>query len=93
MVARRIARWIFTTLVWDITSTQPLGPWARLWATRKLLAALVISALLMWREWVEHHPPEIALIVLHFLFVLAIIGLLSCVAQWFNRSSDKSPSR
>jgi hypothetical protein len=47
---------------------------------------------LTWREWVEHHPPEIVLVVLiHFFFVLALIAALVYVGQWFGRR-DKAPS-
>jgi len=61
---------------------------------RKLLLALVGSALLTWQEWVERHPPEIAIVALiHFVFVLAAIALLVYMGQWLSRSLGKSGKR
>jgi len=41
-----------------------------------LAIAAAASAVLTWREWAEHHPPHLAIIeVIHFAFVLAVIGL------------------
>jgi len=55
----------------------------RLW---KLAVAFVISALLTWREWVEHHPPEIVLVaVLHFAVVWIALLLIVQIARWLGR--------
>jgi hypothetical protein len=91
-IHRKIARWIFDSLLWDTAGTEPQGFWRRLWATRKLVVAVMGSAVLTWREWVEHHPPEIVLLALiHFVFVLAAIAVLVFVWQWFGRR-DRAPS-
>jgi hypothetical protein len=79
-------RWIIDNLLWDTSGTARKGIWRALWATRKLLVAVVVAALLTWAEWVEHHPPEIALAALiHFVFVLAVIALITYVGRWFSR--------
>jgi hypothetical protein len=95
-IHRKIARWIFDSLLWDTAGTEPHGFWRGLWATRKLVIAVVGSAVLTWREWVEHHPPEIALVALiHFVFVLAAIAVLVFVGQWVGQwlgRRDKAPS-
>jgi hypothetical protein len=52
----------------------------------KLAAAVLVSALLTWGEWIKHHPPEIAIIaVLHFLFVLIAIVLVVQIGRWLKR--------
>src|ERR1039458_5134764 len=61
-IHRRIARWIIDHLLWDTSGTVREGFWGGLWAARKLLVAVAGAALLTWREWVEHHPPEIVLV-------------------------------
>jgi hypothetical protein len=89
-VCRKSTRWIFDHLLWDTTGTTRGGFWRGLWATRKLLVAVVGSALLTWWGWVEHHPPEIVIVALiHFVF--AAIALVVYVGQWF--SDKKSPSK
>jgi len=76
-IRRKITRWIFDHLLWDTASTVRQGFGGGLWATRKLLVALAGAALLTWREWAEHKPPEIGIVALiHFVFVLAAIALL-----------------
>jgi hypothetical protein len=91
---RKIARWIIDHLLWDPTGTSREGFVRALWATRKLSIAILGSALLDWREWVTHHPPEIVLIAfIHFAFVLAAIALVVRIGQWFSRSDKKSPGR
>lgn len=88
---RKIARWIFDHLLWDTTSTARAGFWTGLWATRKLLVAFMGSAVLTWREWVEHRPPDIVIVALvHFVFVFAVIALLVYVAQWFRGRGSPS---
>jgi hypothetical protein len=90
-VARKITRWIFDHLLWDTAGTAREGFWRALWATRKLLVAVVGAALLTWWEWIEHHPPAIAIVALiHLVFVLVVIGLLVYIGQRF--SNKKSPS-
>jgi hypothetical protein len=47
-------------------------------------------ALLTWQEWVEHHPPEIAIVaVLHLVFAFTAIALLVYARQWFRRGRGK----
>lgn len=87
----RITRWIFDHLLWDTAGMAATGFWGGLWATRKLLIAVAGTALLTWREWVEHHPPEIVIAALiHFVFVFAVIGLFVYVGLWFR--DKKAPS-
>jgi hypothetical protein len=86
-IHRKIALWIFHHLLWDPAGAGPEGFWRALWAMRKLLIALAGSAALDWMEWVEHHPPEMAIVVvIHFVFVLAAIGLVVYVWQSVMRS-------
>jgi hypothetical protein len=93
-IHRRIARWIIDHLLWDTGGTVREGFWGGLWAARKLLVAVAGAALLTWREWVEHHPPEIVLVaVIHFVFTLAVIALVVQIGRWFSRSDKRSPSR
>jgi hypothetical protein len=90
-IGRKIARWIFDQLLWDTAGAAPQGFRRGVWATRKLLIALAGSEALDWMEWVEHHPPEMAIIVvIHFVFVLAAIAL--CVYVWQSVSRRKSLS-
>jgi len=91
---RKIAQWIVDHLLWDASGAAGTGFWGGLWATRKLLLALAVSAVLTWREWVEHHPPEIAIVaVMHFVIVLVVIALLVYLAQWFSRRNRAVSSR
>jgi hypothetical protein len=88
---RKVARWISDHLLWDASVAARRGAGRGLWATRKLLVALAVAALLTWREWVEHHPSEIAIVAaFHFVFVLAVIALLVYTGQWLSRSYNKS---
>jgi len=81
----RITRWIIGHLVWDPAGTARHGVLGALWATRKLCVAVAGAGLLTWWEWVEHHPPEIALVALiHFVFVLAVIAIAVQIGQWFR---------
>ena len=91
---RKIAQWIVDHLLWDTGGAAGTGFRQGLWATRKLLVAVALSAVLTWREWVEHHPPEIAIVaVMHFVIVLAVIALLVCTAQWFSRNGRRASNR
>jgi hypothetical protein len=93
-IRRKIMHWIFEHVLWDTSGAARDGFWGGIWATRKLLVALAGAALLTWREWVEHHPPEIAIVaLLHFVFVFVTIALIVYSGQWFRRSHKKSPSR
>ena len=84
--ARKVANWIRAYLLWDTAGRDPSGFLGALWATRKMLIALAATALLTWREWVEHHPPEIVIVAfLHFAFVFAAIGLAVYALQRFGR--------
>jgi hypothetical protein len=85
-IHRKIARWMIDHLLWDTAGTTREGFLRGLWATRKLLAAMAGAALLTWLEWVEHHPPEIAIVALiHFVFVLAAIALIVAIGGWRHR--------
>jgi hypothetical protein len=91
---RRITRWIIDHLLWDTTGTVRGGFRGGLWAARKLFVAVAVSGLLTWREWVEHHPPEIVLVeLIHFVFVLAAIALVVYIGRWFGRGDENSTSR
>lgn len=52
---------------------------------RTLLIALAISAVLDYIEWVEHHPPAIAVIVvLHFLFAWVVVAIVAYAWRRFS---------
>jgi hypothetical protein len=88
---KRITGWIFDHLLWDTSGAERRVFRGGLWATRKVVAALALSALLTWREWVEHRPPEIAIVeIIHFVFVLAVIALFVYIGQRFNRGGGNS---
>jgi hypothetical protein len=90
---RKITRWIIDHLIWDTANTARDGFWGGLWATRKLIAAIAGAALLTWLEWVEHHPPAIAVVALiHFVFVLAAMALVVQIREWFSRSCRRPPT-
>lgn len=87
-------RWIIENLLWDTSGTAREGLRGMLWAARKLFVAVAAAALLTWWEWVEHHPPEIALIALiHLAFVLAAIALIVRIGQSFSRGDKRSSTR
>jgi hypothetical protein len=89
---QRISRWIFDHLLWDTGGIARQGFWGGLWATRKLIIALAGSALLDWMEWVEHHPPEMVIVVLvHFVLVLGVIALFVYVGQRVKGSRKEAP--
>jgi hypothetical protein len=93
-IHRKITRWIVENLLWDTAGLAPEGFWGALWPVRKLLAAVAGATLLTWWEWVEHHPPEIAIVALiHFVFVLAAIALCVYIWGWCSRSDKASPGR
>lgn len=82
---RKIMRWMLDHMLWDTSGAAGRGFWPGLWATRKLLIALVGSGVLTWREWVEHHPPEIVIVALiHFVFVFAVSALFVYAGLWFR---------
>ena len=84
-IHRKITGWMLDHLLWDTNGAAPAGFRRGLWATRKLSAAVVGSALLTWWEWVEHHPPEIEIVALiHFVFVLAAIAIFVSIWRWFR---------
>jgi hypothetical protein len=88
----RFTNWIFDHLLWDTAGTARQGLLRVLWATRKILIAIVGSAVMTWWFWIEHHPSEIASVALiHFVFVMTLIALFVYVAQRLN--SKKSPSK
>lgn len=91
---RQITSWIIDNLLWDTTGAVRDGFWGGLWATRKLFVAVVGAALLTWGEWVEHHPPDIAVVALvHFVFVLAGIALVVYIGRFFSRHDKQSLNR
>jgi hypothetical protein len=91
---RKTTQWIVDHLLWNAGNAARTGFWGGLWATRRLLVALALSAVLTWREWVEHHPPEIAIVAaMHFALVMLVIALLVYTAQWFRRSDRKASKR
>jgi len=62
-------------------SPQPLYRNIAFW-----LAALLLSALLTWWEWVEHHPPDIALVALiHFVFIAVVLAILIAIRRRLDR--------
>jgi hypothetical protein len=79
-------RWIIYQLLWDTAGTAHAGLWRGFWATRKLVLAAAISVFFDWREWVEHHPPSMALVALiHFVFVMAAVALVVYLGGRFRR--------
>ena len=86
-IHRRFAGWIFHNLLWDTAGTARAGLLKGLWATRKLLLTVVLSALLDWLEWTHHHPPDMALVALiHFVFAQALVALGVYVWRGFGRT-------
>lgn len=84
-VHQNFTRWILDHMLWDTTGAAGTGLWLGLWATRKLLLALVGSGVLTWWEWNEHHPPDIVIVELvHFVVLFAVIALVVYVAQRFS---------
>lgn len=93
-IHRKITRWIIHHLLWDTTGATRESFRGGLWATRKLFVAVAGAALLTWWEWVEHHPPEIAVVALiHFVFVLAVTALAVHIGRWFSPSHKRSSGR
>ncbi len=92
LLHRKIARWIVDHILRDTAPNRPrAGLWRGLWATRKLLVVFAGAAGLTWWEWIEHHPPDMAIVALvHFAFVFAVIALLVYIGQCFG--DRKSPS-
>lgn len=81
----KITNWIVQQVFWDRSATMRRGFWGGLWAMRKFLVALVLAGGLTWREWAEHHPPEIVIVaLLHFIFVFALIAVLVLAGQRFR---------
>lgn len=79
-------RWMIDNIFWDSSGSPRAGLSGALWATRKLLLAVLAAALLTWMEWEEHHPPFIALIALiHFVFVLIVITLAVYIGTRLKR--------
>lgn len=73
--------WLLHRLIWDTE-----GGLSGLWPARKVVAALLLSALLTWGEWVKHRPPQIALIALiHFVLILAIVAGVVYAQEWMRR--------
>jgi hypothetical protein len=45
----------------------------------------MVSALLDYMEWVEHHPPVMAvIIVLHFVFVWVVLAIIMLLWRRFT---------
>jgi len=50
------------------------------------LIALAVSAVLDYTEWVEHHPPVMAVIaVLHFVFAWVVLAIAMLAWRRFSR--------
>jgi hypothetical protein len=78
--------WVVDRILWDKSGKPLQGFWGAPRALRKVLIALLVSAVMTWKEWVTRHPPEIALIaVLHFVFALVAVALLVYVWQFLRR--------
>jgi hypothetical protein len=85
---RKITKWFIEYFLWNVDGTPREDPWVR--EKWRPLLALVGSAFLTWREWVEHHPPEIALIALiHFVFLLIVLAVIVHAARWLSRQGKK----
>ena len=94
-IHRRMTSWFLDHLLWDTAGSSQQGFFGALWATRKLLIAVAAATLLTWREWVEHHPPEIVIVALiHFVFVFAVIALVVYIAGRLsgNKSAGGQPT-
>ena len=90
-ILQSIKSWVVDHVLWDVSAKSLLGFWGAFWALRKVLVALLVSAVMTRQEWVKHHPPEIALIALiHFVFVLVAIALLVYGGQFFLPGNRKS---
>jgi hypothetical protein len=86
-IHRKITGWIFNHLLWDTAGRAREGFWRIVWGTRKVLLALVGSALLTWLEWTKHHPPDMAVVaILHFVFMLIATALVVQIGPWFGRT-------
>ena len=90
-ILRSIKAWVVDHVLWDKSGESLQGLWGALWALRKVLVALLVSAVMTRQEWVKHHPPDIALIALiHFAFVLVAVALLVYAGHYFPRGNRKS---
>ena len=93
-IYRKITIWVIDHLLWDVNAPAREGFWGWLCVKWRLFAAVAGAALLTWREWVKHHPPEIAVVALiHFVFVLVAIALVVHIVRWFSPTDKESPSR
>jgi len=87
---RRMKRWVVDHLLWD-RSAQRSGFAGRIWAMRRLLLIFAGTAFLTWREWVEHHPPEIVIVAfLHFLFVFLVVAFAVLAGERWGRRTKKA---
>jgi hypothetical protein len=83
--------WVVDHVLWDKSGKSLQGLWGAIWASRKVLLALLVSAVMTRQERVKHHPPEIALIaVIHFALVLVAVALLVYAGNYFPRGNRKS---
>ena len=84
----KFARWVRHTLLWDPGMPARTGLWGALWALRKLMLVLSITVVLTCGEWIEHRPPEIALIALiHLVFVLTALGVVLSLGRWLRKGA------
>ncbi|HLV87719.1 MAG TPA: hypothetical protein VKV39_12120 [Candidatus Sulfotelmatobacter sp.] len=82
---RAIGRWFYQNVIWDPSPAARRGGSGILWGARKILLVLALTAFLTWREWVEHHPPEIAVVaVIHFVFVMLLVAAAVRGWQWIS---------
>jgi hypothetical protein len=90
-ILRSLKSWVVDHVLWDRSGKSIQGLSGAFWALRKVLVALLVSAVMTWQEWVKHHPPEIAIIaVIHFAFVLVAVALLVYAGHYFPRGNGKS---
>jgi hypothetical protein len=87
---RKITKWFIEYFLWNVDGTPREGPGGWLLGKWRPLLALIGSGFLTWREWAEHHPPEIALIALiHFVFLLIVLALIVHAVRWLGRQGKK----
>jgi hypothetical protein len=88
---RIAARWIYQNLLWDPSVHTDSAVPRMIWGVRKLALGVLVAAILTWREWIEHHPPEIALIAgIHFLLVMSVLAVLIGSIRLFQRTRKKN---
>src|SRR6476661_1651147 len=86
----KIRRWMIDPVLADTADIAQLGFWGRLRAEWKFVGVVAGAGLLTWQEWIEHHPPNMALIALiHFVFVWILVAIAVHIVRWL-RSGRRS---